>query len=64
MLTPNFLLPADKHLRLAVTGGRVDCPRLGSVDLERCAECPYLVRFADARALHVICQATDSRFPE
>ena len=61
MLTPNFFVPAGRQLRLAVSDARVACPRLGNVDIERCAECPYLVRFEDARSLHVVCQATDRR---
>ena len=35
---------ANRERHIPLVGDRVACPRLGSVDLERCRECPYLVR--------------------
>lgn len=32
-----------KERRVRVEGGRVDCRRLGTTQLDRCRECPYLV---------------------
>lgn len=62
MIDPElFLAKAGPALRRRVIDGRVGCPRLGDVDLERCLECPFLVRFDDQRSLYVVCQA--ERYP-
>lgn len=47
------ILPATadtSELRIPVVLGRVDCPRIGSVDLDRCLECPYLSFLEDSDA--------------
>jgi hypothetical protein len=36
--------------RLAVSGDRVTCWRLGQVVLDRCRECAYLMRLESAKA--------------
>jgi hypothetical protein len=39
------LTRTDEHW-IHVLRGRVTCPRVGDVDLDRCRECTYLVRLA------------------
>lgn len=56
---------ADGELRTRVVIGRVDCPRVGLVDIDRCRECAYLLRLEDAvqagRAeTHVVCSAASA----
>lgn len=44
--------------RVRVVGGRVACWRIGSVDLDRCRECLYLLRLevdAPFTPRHVVC---------
>ena len=46
--------------RTRVDGNRVACWRIGSVDLDRCRECLYLIRLEDSGAAepapaHVVC---------
>ena len=44
--------------RVPVVDGRASCWRIGSVDLERCLECVYLLRMEDGTepmSLHVVC---------
>ena len=52
---------ADGELRISVIDARVACPRVGTVDLDRCRECAYLLRLEDALAggseIHVVCSA-------
>ena len=53
----------DGELRIPVIDARVDCPRVGTVDLDRCRECAYLLRLDDAvlagaSGIHVVCSAT------
>ena len=54
---------ADGELRISVIDARVACPRVGTVDLDRCRECAYLLRLddtvlAEAPAIHIVCSAT------
>lgn len=56
--------------RTRIEGDRVACARIGSVDLDRCRECTYLVRMEDADvsepgATYVICAdaAPDAEIP-
>ena len=39
---------AEGELRIRVIDDRVDCPRVGTVDIDRCRECAYLLRLEDA----------------
>jgi hypothetical protein len=50
---------STRRLPLVAVGGRVACPRLHDVDLERCVECPYLARLDRGRRdrVAVICLA-------
>ena len=50
---------ARQH-RTRIKEDRVTCWRLGAADLDRCRECPYLVRLEyrgapDRRAAYVVC---------
>jgi hypothetical protein len=48
--------------RVRVDGNRVECWRLGWIDLERCEECLYLQRFEVDEAtssVRVVCAASD-----
>jgi hypothetical protein len=42
-------------LRRRVHAGRVACPLLGEVDIERCLECSRLVRIEGGGGLSVVC---------
>jgi hypothetical protein len=47
-----------------VIDDRVDCPRVGCIDIDRCRECAYLLRLEDAAQAatsktHVVCSAAD-----
>jgi hypothetical protein len=42
-------------LRTPVHAGRVLCPLLGAVDIERCLECSRLVRLEGSTRLDVVC---------
>ena len=58
---------ADGELRISVIDDRVDCPRVGSVDIDRCRECAYLLRLEDAvqagtSERHVVCSAASAHF--
>ena len=53
--------------RIRVIDERVDCPRLGTVVLDRCRECAYLLRMEDAilagmSETHVVCSAASADF--
>jgi hypothetical protein len=57
------LTRTDEH-RIHVIGGKVACPRLGAVDLDRCRECTYLLRLGATDpdrpgAAYVVCTAVD-----
>jgi hypothetical protein len=44
--------------RMRVVGNRVACQRIGTVELDRCRECPYLLRLEIAGTPpvgHVVC---------
>ena len=48
--------------RVPVVDGRASCWRIGSVDLDRCLECVYLLRMEDGpepTSLHVVCTDAD-----
>ena len=54
---------ADGELRIPVIDARVECPRVGTVDLDRCRECAYLLRLDDAvlagaSEIRILCSAT------
>jgi hypothetical protein len=58
---------ADGELQIRVIDGRVDCPRVGTVVLDRCRECAYLLRMEDeilagASETHVVCSAATADF--
>lgn len=60
MFTPTLFgaVPPRTPPALPVAGGRVDCIRLGHpTSIERCLECPYLVRVEGTDPSHVMCQA-------
>jgi hypothetical protein len=38
----------SEERRVRVVGDRVACSRIGSVDLDRCRECVYLLRLEEA----------------
>lgn len=67
MLRPSAdvsLLQADQ-VRQPVSLGRVACWRLGSVVIDRCRECVYLVSLedgaaGDSAAAHVVCSQDES----
>lgn len=53
------LTRTDEHW-IAVTRGKVACPRVGVADLDRCRECMYLVRLGGTGpdrpdATYVVC---------
>ena len=53
---------ADGELRIRVIDDRVDCPRVGTVDIDRCRECVYLLGLEDVvvtgtSVTHVVCSA-------
>ncbi len=52
---------ARLEVRLPADDGRVACPRLGEVDLERCLECSWLLRFQAGEHDVVVCSVTDPR---
>jgi hypothetical protein len=57
------LTRTDEH-QIHVIGGQVACPRVGPVDLDRCRECMYLLRFGAKDpdrpgAAYVVCTAVD-----
>jgi hypothetical protein len=44
--------------RIPIGAGRVECPLLGEVPLDRCQECDHLIRIDDTQgstARHVVC---------
>lgn len=50
---------ARLRVRLPAQDGRVACPRLGEVPIERCLECSWLLRFeADEQGM-VVCSLAD-----
>ena len=58
---------AERELRIRVIEDRVDCPRVGTVVLDRCRECAYLLRLEDAARAetsgsHVVCSAAPADF--
>lgn len=50
---------AQLEVRLPAKDGRVACPRLGEVGLERCLECPWLLRIQAGEHDVVVCSVTD-----
>jgi hypothetical protein len=53
---------ADGAWRIRVIDGRVVCPRVGTVDIDRCRECVYLLGLEDVvltgtSVTHVVCSA-------
>jgi hypothetical protein len=46
-MTSSADLAGRDQYRIHVIRGRVACPRVGAVDLDRCRECTYLVRLED-----------------
>lgn len=59
----------SSEIRIPVVLGRVACPRIGSVDLDRCRECPYLscLEEMDAGArgpAFVVCSLTTVEQPD
>lgn len=50
-MTPFTSMVSDSsQRRLPVEGNRVTCRRLGSIELDRCRECLYLVALVDGAA--------------
>jgi len=52
---------ARLEVRIPAEDGRVACPRLGEVGLERCLECSWLLRFQAGEHDVVVCSVTDPR---
>lgn len=50
---------ARLRVRLPAKDGRVACPRLGEVGIERCLECSWLLRFELRAQAVVVCSSTD-----
>jgi hypothetical protein len=48
---------------LPVHAGRVTCPLLGEVDIERCLECARMVRLEGRRQLNVVCDPGTAATP-
>jgi hypothetical protein len=39
---------AEREVRIRVIDDRVECPRVGTVEIDRCRECVYLLRLETA----------------
>jgi hypothetical protein len=50
---------ANSERRLRTVGDRVACPRIGTTDLLRCAECVYLLRLGRRYTVCVDGEITD-----
>ena len=51
-----------RERRVPVERNRVACGRIGSVAIDRCQECPYLLRLevaGEPRSAHVVCADSD-----
>lgn len=60
MTTAATIAVEAEQRRTRVKDHRVACWRIGSVDVDRCLECPYLIRLehsgaAEPAAAHVVC---------
>lgn len=52
---------ARLEVRLSAEDGRVACPWLGEVDLARCLECSWLLRYQAGEHDVVVCSVADPR---
>ena len=65
-MTSSAHLTRTDEQQIRVIGGQVACPRVGVVDLDRCRECVYLMRFGVTNpdrpgAAYVACTAVDAQ---
>ena len=62
MVFPVVESPSNGERRVRVVRNCVECPRIGSAELDRCRECPYLVTLhvmGEPPSGYVVCADAD-----